>query len=128
MSGVRKENMEKIRGVYLSADDGDARVIEFDNTEARPSELLGCFFTGTLRRRIRGKRYLFTFSSDAQSEPMRVLSYDDRLNGIYGDVLITDISKEGTVLSISEDSRLNDLLDALQEEQGKTICRDKVVI
>ncbi len=119
--------MEKIRGVYLSADNNLARVIEFNDTEDRSAELLGCFFVGRLKRKINGRWYMFTFDNEVQSEWNAVPTYDDKVDGIYGNVLVTGFTKEN-MLSIAEDDELDALLKALADEQGKVIGTTKIEV
>lgn len=119
--------MERIRGVYLSAKDNLARVIEFNDTEERAAELLGCFYVGRLKRKVNGRWYMFTFDDAVQGECKAVPTYDDKVDGIYGNVLVTGFTKEN-MLSIAEDGELNALLKALADEQGKVIGETGIAV
>ncbi len=119
--------MEKIRGVYLSADNNLAHVIEFNDTEDRAAELLGCFFVRRLKRKINGRWYMFNFDNAVQCEWKAVPTYDDKVDGIYGNILVTGFNNKN-MLGIDEDEELDALLNALDDEQGKVIGMTKIEV
>lgn len=118
--------MQRIKGIFLNRENNSASPIEFDDAEGRPAELLGCFFTGAVKRRVGFRRYLFTFNEYAQDEKDRILTYDDRMDGIYGDALITEFDREGKMVSI-EPGRLQGLLEFLKKDQGKVLGEEIII-
>lgn len=90
--------MESIKGILLDAQKMTAEVIEFDDIPGRDSELMECIFTDGLKRRVEGKRYLFTISSDMSG----ALVYDDKMGGIRGNSIITDVDAYGNKVSLSD--------------------------
>lgn len=114
------------KGVFVDAKNRTARVFYLDPDRYTLAERLHCLYTGSRKRRIGGLRFLLTYSADAQVEPNRILSFDDRTNGVFGDFIITDFDEHDEACGIRE-SDIDMVLSELEKNHGKTIEKEVFV-
>lgn len=114
--------MEKIKGIYIDSNTASASVIEFEPTPTCRVDLVGGIYAANVKRVINDERYMLTYDISARYMPQLRLMFDDKLDGIYGNILITKAGVGDELISIDDDA-IDGVLTYLEKEQFRDVVR-----